>query len=162
MFVPTSPARLVFPLLLLPWSGCLVGDDQGDAGSEDGPAMGEGTVAADGTTVEECFVPPHCDPLAPNCADDEICSANLGTFDCTVVPEGTELAGEGEECGAASCDAGLVCSPLAVPGCSGGVGCCLPLCDLQQPQCAMGSACVTYFAEGESQCYEDVGVCAPA
>jgi hypothetical protein len=166
MIEPMTPARLVLPLLLLlPASGCLLGgDDQGDAGSEEGLAMdegNEGTVAADGTTVEECFLPPHCDPLSPNCANGEICSANQGTFDCTVVPEGTELVGDGEECGAASCEEGLVCSAIPVPGCSGGVGCCVPLCDLEQPQCSAGMSCSAYYSEGSSQCYANVGVCTP-
>jgi hypothetical protein len=157
-----SPVRLALSLsLLLPLSafaasGCLigVGDDEGDAGSDDALAMEEGT-AADGTAGGECFAPPACDPLAPECGPDELCSESLGEFQCTPVPEGTELVGEGEPCGAASCDQGLVC----VSYCAGGAGCCLPLCDLEQPQCPMDRACLSLFAAGSTQCYAHVGVC---
>lgn len=160
-----SPARLVLSLLsslpLLAWGplGCVigVGDDQGDAGSDDALAMEEGTAVADGTAGAECFVPPACDPLAPDCPPGELCSESLGTFECTPVPEGTELVGEGEPCGATSCDQGLVC----VSYCAGGSGCCVPLCDLEQPQCPMDRPCINLFAEGSTQCFANVGVCEP-
>lgn len=165
--VRTRLARLLLLLLppvLMAASGCIigVGDDQGDAGSDDALAMEEGTAVADSQDGGECFLPPHCDPLAPDCGENELCSTNLGTFDCTPLPEGIELAGEGEECGMSSCDAGLVCVATAVPGCNGGAGCCLPLCDLEQPQCPTGRVCVPFLSPGSTQCYEHVGVCEPA
>lgn len=154
-----SPSRCVTLLLLsLLGSGCLYGsDDSGDAGSDDALAMDEGTAGSGGVDGGECFVPPHCDPLSPACADTELCSANQGDFDCTPVPEGTELVGEGDPCGVASCDQGLVC----VATCGGGTGCCVPLCDLEQPQCPMDRACTPYYSEGSTQCYAHVGVCEP-
>lgn len=153
-----SPSRSVTALALaLAVTGCIFGsDDQGDT-ADDMLAMDEGTAGSGGVDGGECFVPPHCDPLSPDCADGELCSASLGAFDCTPVPEGTELVGEGEPCGSASCDQGLVCA-LA---CGGGVDCCAPLCDLEQPQCPMGRACTPYYAEGSTQCYAHVGVCEP-
>lgn len=152
-----APAlALVSALLASPGSACVIidGDDDGnDAATDDGPQM-EG----DGDTGEGvCFTPPHCDPLSPSCGDGELCSGAQGTFDCTPVPEGSELVGEGEECGTASCQEGLVC----VPGMCGVLGCCVPLCDLEQPQCPDGRACIPYFSEGSSQCYAHVGACEP-
>jgi hypothetical protein len=157
----SRPIRLLVLLpLLVP--GCLIGDDgSGDSGSDDMLAMEEGTAATGSMDGGECFVAPHCDPLAPDCVDGEICSASQGSFDCTPVPEGTELANEGEECGAMSCGEGLVCVAVAVPGCEGGTGCCLPVCDLEQPQCPNGRVCTTFLSEGSTQCYAHVGVCEP-
>ena len=97
--------------------------------------MDEGTAGSGSVDGGECFVPPHCDPLSPDCAPGELCSATQGSFDCTPVPEGTELVGEGEPCGNASCDQGLVC----LSSCNGGAGCCVPVCDVEQPQCPMRS-----------------------
>jgi hypothetical protein len=163
MIARMSFARLLIPLLLLP--GCLidVGDDQGDAGSDDALAMEEGNGATD-SPAGECFDPPHCNPLAPNCADSEICAANGSAFDCVPVPEEGAPAGAGEACttGAGlSCEAGLVCVPLDVPGCTGGTGCCLALCDIEQAQCPMAMVCSAYFESGGSQCHDDLGVCVP-
>lgn len=153
-----TPLRLACSLLLsLVASGCVFGsDDQGDEG-DDQLAMDEGSGTASVDEGGECFVPPHCDPLVPDCAPNELCSANLGSFDCTPVPEGTELLGDGEPCGNTSCQEGLTC----VASCAGGNGCCLPLCDLEQPQCSMGRACVPYYPEGSTMCYAHVGVCEP-
>jgi hypothetical protein len=159
-----SPARLPLPLplvlSLLAWapSGCLLVGDDGDGGSDDAPVMEGGTVVADGTAGGECFTPPACDPLAPECAANELCSEDLGAFRCMPVPEGTALVGEGEPCGAASCAPGLVC----VSYCAGGAGCCLPLCDVEQPQCSMDRACLPLFTAGSTQCYAHVGVCVDA
>lgn len=160
MPVRPRPSRSIALLLLsLPVSGCVFGgDDQGDEGSDDALAMEEGTAASGSLDGGECFVPPHCDPLSPACATNELCSANLGSFDCTPVPEGTELVGEGEPCGIASCQEGLVCAVT----CNGGAGCCVPLCDLEQPQCPMDRPCSPYYSEGSTQCYAHVGVCEPA
>jgi hypothetical protein len=157
MTVRVRSLRLACSLLSLAVSGCIFGsDDQGDSGGDDRLAMDEGTAngSADGG---ECFLSPHCDPIAPDCANGELCSANLGTFDCTPVPEGTELVGDGEECGNTSCEEGLVC----VASCNGLSGCCMPLCDLEQPQCPADRTCVPYYAVGSTQCYAHVGVCAP-
>lgn len=158
-----SPGRpLVSLLLLLAWpaTGCFTdGNDQDDVSAGHSP-MAEPTEA-DSNDDGPCFEPPHCDPLSSECASGEICGANLGTFDCMVVPADTDLQGEGEECGTMSCNDGLVCVATAVPGCDGGQGCCLPLCDLEQPQCVGGRVCVPYYPEGSSQCYAHVGVCEP-
>jgi len=153
-----SPTRLALPLsslLLLSslWSGCVIGGSD-DAGNDGADAGGSGPEPEE---ESECYVPPTCDPLSPDCAPNELCSQDLGSFVCTPVPEGSELVGEGEPCGSASCDAGLLC----VASCAGGAGCCLPLCDLEQPQCPMGRACVNVLPEGSTQCYAHVGVCEP-
>ena len=153
---PSPSRRFSLLVLALLGSGCIFGDD-GDEGSDDVLAMDEGSAGSGGVDGGECFVPPHCDPLSPSCAGTELCSANQGSFDCTPVPEGTELVGEGEDCGSASCDQGLVC----VPTCGGGAGCCVPLCDLEQPQCPMDRTCAPYYAEGSTQCYAHVGLCEP-
>ena len=160
MIVRPSSFRLACSLLLsLAVTGCIFGSDDEDTG-DDQLAMDEGTATAGPVDDEggECFVTPNCDPISPSCEDGELCSANLGTFECTPVPEGTELVGEGEDCGNASCQEGLAC----VAACTGLGGCCLPLCDLEQPQCPGGRACTPYYSEGSTQCYAHVGVCEPA
>jgi hypothetical protein len=153
---PSSPRLACSLLLSLLAAGCVFGSDDQGEGNDDQLAMDEGTGTGsidDG----ECFVPPQCDPLVSDCDNGELCSANLGNFECTPVPEGTELLGEGEMCGAASCQEGLVC----VASCSAGNGCCLPLCDLEQPQCPAGRACIPYYSVGSTVCYAHVGVCEP-
>jgi hypothetical protein len=158
MIARMRPSRLLPLLLSLPLPGCILGVGNEDTGNDDELAMDEGTAGTGSVDGGECFVPPHCDPLSPDCAPGELCSAIQGSFDCTPVPEGTELVGEGEPCGNASCDAGLVC----VSTCNGGAGCCVLVCDLEQPQCPMDRPCTPYYAEGSTQCYAHVGVCEPA
>lgn len=147
-------------VLLAGLGGCgclLVGDDGGE---DDGPlAMDEGT--AGGSAGEVCLEPPHCDPLAPMCGDGELCAPDGTQFSCVLVPAETMLAGMHEACalGGQGCDQGLVCLQVTVSGCDG-PGCCIPLCDLEQPQCSGTDECMPFFTE--SVCYPEVGACAPA
>lgn len=110
---------------------------------------------------------PHCDPLAPACQADEVCildpDGDSAQFVCI-----HQAVGDG---GAAfqpceflnACGLGLACiEPDAAVECDESApGCCLPFCDLGQPDCAgEGAQCVAWFEPGQAPPgLADVGVC---
>ncbi|MCA9705416.1 MAG: hypothetical protein KDK70_06195 [Myxococcales bacterium] len=151
-------ARSLLVLLLssLGLGGCIIITNDDD-GSGDTAAADEGTGIADDTGPSSCFDPPQCDPLASNCAQSK-CVPDGSTFACTPTMPGMEELGPGEPCsGSVSCQEGLLCLPGG-GSCTGGQGCCVPLCDVSQPQCPSGTVCMPYFS-GTTLCYDDVGVC---
>ena len=80
-----------------------------------------------------------------------------------MAPYGTPCNGPNEDDN--SCNQGLICIPAdAVPDptCTGGVGCCSPICDLSAantcPGAGQGQTCEPWF-ESTVPGYEDVGIC---
>lgn len=153
-------ARLAALLLVVAVGACGFGDDAAD--SELSPSSDSGTGdagdEATGATVD-CAAPNICDPLSPDCEDGQVCAPSDQTFTCTpIAGDGLGVA-PGEPCGgAASCQPGLVCLSVAVPGCTGGQGCCVPVCELSAPQCGDAGTCSPFFAM-PPPCFDDVGVC---
>lgn len=114
-----------------------------------------------------------CDPLIQNCPQDRGCypdeEANGGTgFIC--MP--TLLFGDGDfgdYCWLLSgCQPGLLCvTPEFMPNCDGIVGCCSPLCEIDEPDpCPSFDPdlrCVSWYAGGASPPapeLDQVGICA--
>ena len=136
---------------------CGFGDD---TDTDVAPMSGssDGGVAETGTPLG-CDAPNVCDPLSPDCEDGQVCAPGDLTFTCTPIAGGDLGLGPGEACGgASSCQPGLVCLSVPVPGCSGGQGCCVPVCELSAPQCGNAGTCSPFFAM-PPPCFSDVGVC---
>ncbi len=108
---------------------------------------------------------PACDPLAQDCAGDDLCLLVGQTFVCVLdaSDEGGQLFGACEF--ANGCDKGLLClNPSGATECdpdSG--GCCLPLCDLSDPDATCpgaGQSCVSLYEEGMAPPeFTNVGTC---
>ncbi len=150
-----SPTRSSFPWLLsIALVGCLAGDDYGDNRGDGG--MQSDAMIEYGECVE------GCDPLEQLCSAGQRCLPDGNTFVCQGMPaESVPLAlHEGCDVAGQACDIGLMCLQVAVPGCSGGTGCCIAFCDLAHPQCSSGLECTAYFGE-DAACYEEVGACVP-
>ena len=126
-------------------------------------------IANDGVLIL-CL--PRCDPLLQDCSENEVCipvSPGDG-FACVLDASGGDGVA-GTPCRYAnSCNPGLLCRPGdLVPGCLQNGACCVPLCDLTDPNasqtCAAaytepGAECVPFFEMGTAPPeYEDVGVC---
>lgn len=107
---------------------------------------------------------PTCDPLLPDCGPDEVCTP-LGDDEFVCVSEEPgSMGGPGESCEAiAACEAGLLCLvPEVVPDCPSDVGCCTPLCDLDDPMppCLVGQSCEPYYEPGTApEGFEHIGFC---
>ena len=115
-------------------------------------------ISADGVVIV-CL--PTCDPLAPDCADGELCIPTYAdSFLCA--PDASGAAGAaGDPCEFPNvCDPGLLCAPgQIVPDCETS-GCCTPFCNLQAPDCEVDEACVPYYRPGDAPPgYENVGLC---
>ncbi len=137
---------------------CGFGDD---ADSEVPPTSASSDGAAEEVTgtPDGCSAPNVCDPLSPDCEDGQVCAPGDQTFTCA--PQAGEGigVGVGEACGgAAACQPGLVCLSVPVAGCTGGQGCCVPVCELSAPQCGNAGTCSPFFAI-PPPCFDDVGVC---
>ena len=100
----------------------------------------DGCIAKDGAVLPLCL--PHCDPIAQNCDPDESCipaPLNRDTFACILA-----LAAYGESfqpCDTSyHCNPGLAClDPSAAIECDPmASGCCLPFCDLDDPNTCPG------------------------
>jgi hypothetical protein len=158
--------QLAILTLCLPLA-CVLGgdDDEGDdqvAATDTGGSTGT-PMADDGTGDEGpggCFNFPECDPLSPDCGDGQVCIPGAVGFSCAAMVEPGAPIPAGEACGGpATCGPGLACLPATVPGCEGGVGCCVPICELSAPQCGDAGTCMPFYASAPPPCFEDVGVC---
>lgn len=119
-----------------------------------------------GGALDVCV--PTCDPLMPGCADGDVCVFNeIGDdFLCVIDISGAE-GQVNDPCEFLNaCDPGLICaSPVNGEECDQDVfGCCLPYCDLSQPdpdsQCAgMDQVCQPFF-DMPPMGQENIGVCA--
>ncbi len=117
---------------------------------------------------------PNCDPLEQDCAGDALCigDPNSDGFVCVLDASGG-MAPAGTPCEFANvCDPGNLCiNPDAVPhpDCEGGIGCCAPFCNYEQPDGACDALvdevpkieCVPYHEQPPppESCLGPVGVC---
>lgn len=149
--VASNPSVLLW-LLLLALTGCVFGIDQDDE-------TGGGAVASGGMNDEDACVE-GCDPLDQDCPSDLRCLPDGASFSCQGLPPETMPIGLHEACvaGSQACDLGLLCLQVSVPGCDGGTGCCIAMCDLGHPQCSSGTVCTSFFGE-DAACYAEVGAC---
>jgi hypothetical protein len=131
-------------------------------GSEANPMCADGSscyYAFDGV-LNLCL--PSCDPLAPNCSEDEVCASEgygvfFSLFVCLPTPR-FEPQALGESCAEdfLVCDDGLACvEPEHVPGCAG-LGCCTLVGELSQmPLCPDASqTCIPF-----DDTMPDTGLC---
>ncbi|MBZ5710211.1 hypothetical protein K7C98_13175 [Nannocystis pusilla] len=108
---------------------------------------------------------PACDPLAPDCAADELCAALGSEFTC--LPDASGDEGQVfDPCEFVNaCEPGLACAATAAAfECDpNAAGCCLPYCDLDLPPNCPGAMqqCLPWYPPGEAPPgHEDLGVCA--
>ncbi|MCX4240667.1 hypothetical protein [Paraliomyxa miuraensis] len=147
-----STHRLVAFLLVTP--ACA--DDDGDdpSGEQESEGMDEGQPA------ETCIE--GCNPLEQDCGPGRACLPDQLGFGCATVQGTIDGIRRGLhdacEVGSQTCDAGLVCLQVAVPGCVGGSGCCVAICDMTDPECTDGTMCYPFF-EASAMCFENVGAC---
>ena len=101
---------------------------------------------------------PGCDPLAPDCPPGDGCYAGLGSFAC--LPTVPRDAGFAEPCEWDNeCEAGSACIEADVPGCDGEPGCCSPFCDLDDPECPVGTDCHPWDPPVVVPGQQSVGIC---
>ncbi|MBZ5708218.1 hypothetical protein [Nannocystis pusilla] len=122
------------------------------------------TITAEATLIL-CL--PHCDPLAQDCTGGDLCIPNPqdpNSFLCVLDASG-EDGQVFDVCEHANgCDPGLVCHlpEFAVECDPSGLGCCLPFCDVSQPNTCpgQGQECLAWFDPGQAPPgYENVGLC---
>ena len=109
---------------------------------------------------------PACDPLLQACADDGVCVPAGSTFICMF--DASNAQGQAfDPCKLANaCDVGLACvDSMAGAECDpNAAGCCLPFCDLSDPDAACpgaGQSCVSWYAgDALPPGFVNVGVCA--
>lgn len=106
------------------------------------------------------FVPVPCNPLAPDCAQEETCIPYEDGFAC-IVDAGGAGGAAGDACAFENvCDPGLLCLD-GVTDCAPG-GCCTAWCDLGNggAECAPGQTCVSWFDGFDpTPGLEDLGTC---
>jgi hypothetical protein len=132
-------------------------------GSWDAPTCPGGFTCVANNTLALCF--PMCDPLAQDCAPDELClETTPGEFTCVLDASGDQgqALDPCEQINA--CDPGLTCMPAAAASeCAQAMtDCCLPFCDINLPPDCPGAlqTCVPWFEEGAAPPgLEHVGVC---
>ena len=132
-------------------------------GSEVDPICPGGFKCAQSGALNLCL--PGCDPLVADCGVDEVCIPAGDVFICTVDASGDEgqLFDPCEFANA--CDNGLLClNPSAGVECDPNAGgCCLPLCDVSDPNVVcpgVGQGCISLWEDGMAPPdYEKVGLC---
>ena len=134
-------------------------------GSQEAPMCGPGTncvIANDGVLIL-CL--PGCDPLLQDCSGTDVCIPNPNSdgFICVLDASG-DLGKQNDPCEYANaCDPGLVCAaPALASECDPmAAGCCLPFCDLTNPDCTnQGAMCLPWYEMNMAPPgYENVGVC---
>lgn len=131
-------------------------------GTPDAPLCEQGQACAIANDVLNLCLP-SCDPLAQDCAGDDLCLPSGDGFLCVLDASGEEgQAFDACEYGNA-CDAGLYCVD-AVYGkeCdANAAGCCLPFCDTTAPECpGAGQSCIAWYdAQQAPPGFETVGIC---
>lgn len=137
-------------------------------GTPDAPTCSEPmtscTISAEASLIL-CI--PHCDPLAQDCTGGDLCIFNPNdpnSFVCVLDASG-EVGQVFDACEYINaCDPGLLCmSPeLAVECDPMGLGCCVPFCDVSQPNTCpgQGQGCLPWYEMGMAPPgYENVGFC---
>lgn len=108
---------------------------------------------------EEHYCFPNCDPLGQGCSNGWPCLPSLDDgFVCAPYPLGDLSHGEPCEY-SVQCAEGLHCA-LPAPSICGDApdGCCLPLCDLDAPDCRAPTVCEPWYDDPPAG-NEHVGVC---
>lgn len=103
---------------------------------------------------------PTCNPLLQPCPAGDGCYPTGSGYVCAPDASGEGMGEEGDPCEFTNgCTAGLYCG---VGECGDSPRCCLPFCDLDQPECPAGTECVPGFSEGVPPPVgsESVGRCA--
>jgi hypothetical protein len=137
-------------------------------GSEDAPECAEPgdvcTIMNDGVLT---LCRTQCDPLLENCNPGELCTPSgadaESTWTCGAKAEG-EYSVFSPCAYSNACDPGMLCwNPAFATECDQNAGCCLPLCDLSDPETmcpGVGQQCIPFYAEGmAAPGYENVGLC---
>ena len=151
----SSALRLAFLLLVSSAPACE--DDVPERGApieqedDEGEELEEANVC-----IELCY------PIKQDCPPGQTCLPADPGFSCqgvASVTEGTRRKLHDPcEAGSQTCEAGLACYQVAAPGCTGGSGCCVAFCDMNDPACPDGTECYPVF-EAAQMCYPNVGVC---
>lgn len=138
------------------------------AGTASEPVCDAGELCLEASFGNLAVCLPACSPIDSACAAGEVCvpRPNDGTvFVC--VPDISGEDGQAfDDCEYSNaCDPGLGCMNVALASdCDpGAVGCCLPFCDLTQPNTCPGQGleCLAWYEPGyEPPGLEDVGLCA--
>lgn len=110
---------------------------------------------------------PMCDPLLPDCGVDEVCIPrwnDSAEFLCTLDASGDDGQVFDPCEGGNACDPGFLCRDpaLAVECDLRALGCCLPFCDVTQPNTCpgVGQDCVAWYEpETAPPGFDDVGAC---
>jgi hypothetical protein len=128
-------------------------------GSEREPTCPPGYGCVAGRDLALCI--DICDPLAQDCAGDDLCLPIDNTYLCVLDASG-ELGKLNDPCEYANaCDKGLIClGPQAASECDqGATGCCQPMCHLNQPDCpGAGQICEPIY-EPQPPLFEHIGYC---
>lgn len=129
-------------------------------GSPESPTCPSGFFCAGGRELVLCIK--QCDPLAQDCAGDDLCVPINGSYACIFDASGDE-GQVNDFCEYISgCDKGLICvSPAAASECNQGAnGCCQPMCDLGKPDpCpGAGQTCQPIYEPAPAN-LEHVGYC---
>lgn len=137
-------------------------------GNEAAPTCSDDENFNCATCTGECLLNlclPACDPLIQGCTDGHVCIPVGDTFVCVVDGSGEE-GQVFDPCEFANaCDKGLLClNPSAGVECDPNAGgCCLPLCDVSDPNVVcpgVGQECISLWEEGMAPPdYEKVGLC---
>jgi len=139
------------------------------SGSADEPACDAGDHCYQASSGNLAVCLPACSPIEPSCSAGDICIPR--PYDATVfvcVPDRGGDEGQAfDDCETWDvCDPGLGCMNVAFASeCDGSaVGCCLPFCDLTEPNTCpgQGQVCFPWYEPGYAPPgLEDVGLCRP-
>lgn len=107
---------------------------------------------------------PGCDVLAQDCVQGNVCVPVNGSFNCVLDASGDEGQAFDPCEFLNACDPGLACmnSTFATECDSQGNGCCLPFCDIDDPNACpgVGQECLPWYPVGEAPVGdEDIGLC---
>ncbi len=112
-------------------------------------------------TVNLCFL--RCDPLVQDCPGEDLCLPTYGDFIC--IPDTSGEGGAVFDPCLVACDKGFLCKdPSLANECDQNAGgCCLPFCDLTDPDLTcpgVGQTCASLYDEGMAPpAYAHIGLC---
>jgi len=110
---------------------------------------------------------PNCDPIEQDCTEGHACYPLNDTFTCAADASG-DAGMPGDTCQFINaCDPATACLPSELISDCAGSSCCVPLCDLSDPNASATCAafdpittCTPWYAEDEAPTgYENVGLC---
>jgi hypothetical protein len=127
-------------------------DSEDETESETSAGSGSDHVLGDGEQ--------SCDPIEQSCAGGMGCYVADADAPFQCEPIGAAVA-EGLPClDVNDCLPGLIClASLLQADCENEFACCVRFCDVEQPICPPGTACLPYFQDGPTPEYGHVGVC---